>query len=158
MITVRRRTIAIAILLPTLSLIAAMVLLLNKPIPSSPPQTEASREQSSSAIKQNNDGNVEIAVTPQEIIVGKPVIFTVSLNTHSVPLDFDLPAISTLTDDQGNVLGPATWEGTPPGGHHREGTLTFSTALPKQTKTIALTLTDIAGVAARTFTWEVASL
>lgn len=98
---------------------------------------------------------MEVAVTPQALTIGKPVAFTVSLNTHSVPLDFDLPAVSTLTDDQGNILGPATWEGTPPGGHHRSGTLTFLNPLPKETKMLTLILANIAEIPSRTFTWEV---
>lgn len=98
---------------------------------------------------------MEVSATPQTITIGKPVVFTISLDTHSVPLEFDLPTISTLTDDQGNVLGPATWEGTPPGGHHRSGTLAFSSPLPRETKTVTLTLVNIAEIPNRAFTWEV---
>lgn len=98
---------------------------------------------------------MEIAITPKMLVIGKPATFDMSFNTHSVPLEFEVPAISTLTDDQGNVLGPATWEGAPPGGHHRNGTLTFSSPLPKETKRITLTLTDISGITKRTFDWEV---
>lgn len=156
--TTRQRTIGIAILLPALSLVAALVLLRNKPEPPAPPPTETSAKQPLSPYetKQDNGGNVTVAVTPYIITIGKPVSFTVSVNTHSVPLEFDLPAISALTDNNGNSLGAATWDGTPPGGHHRNGTLTFSVPLSKQAKAITLVLTNIAGTATRTFTWEVA--
>lgn len=152
----RSRTITIAIALPVLSVLTAIVLLWNKPIaPAAPREIPAQQSPSPFETKQNNEGNVEVAVTPQAMISGKSVSFTVSLNTHSVPLEFELPAVSALTDDLGDTLGTATWDGTPPGGHHRNGTLAFPTPLPKQTKTVTLTFANIAGIATRTFTWEV---
>lgn len=137
----------IKILFPVLAALAAMVLFLNKPA--------AQRQPTIFETRQNNEGDVEIAVTPQTMTIGKPVSLTVSLNTHSVPLEFELPAISALTDNEGTSLGTASWNGTPPGGHHRNGTLTFPDPLPKKTQAMTLTLTNISGIATRSFEWEV---
>ena len=60
---------------------------------------------------------------------------------------------ASLTDESGTVYTPH-WDGSPPGGHHRSGTLRFTPDLP-DTGVITLTLKDVAGVVERTFTWEV---
>jgi predicted small integral membrane protein len=149
--TVRARTITIAILLPALSFFMAAALLSKKP---APPAQQPVRQLSKFETKQGDEGDVIVAVTPKSMTIGKPASFTMSLDTHTVALEFDIPTIASLTDDQGNTLGTATWEGTGPGGHHRNGTLIFSTGIP-QTKTITLTLANISGIAKRTFVWEV---
>ncbi len=55
--------------------------------------------------------------------------FAVVFDTHSVDLDLDITDTVALTVDGQAWTDPA-WEGTGPGGHHREGTLTFSAAGP----------------------------
>ena len=47
------------------------------------------------------------------------------MDTHSVELDQDMSKITILVDDQGNEYKSLRWEGTPAGGHHREGALVF---------------------------------
>ncbi len=74
-------------------------------------------------------------------------------DTHSVNLDFDVAAIAQLRDEQGNTYGTPAWRGDPPGGHHREGTLSFFTPL-KQVSAFSLILKDIAAVKERTFVWK----
>ncbi len=64
-------------------------------------------------------------VTPLPINLGKEVRFEISLDTHAGSLNFDLDRIASLEDDHGNAYGPAKWEGDPPSGHHRKGTLSF---------------------------------
>lgn len=66
--------------------------------------------------------DIAVAVTPQTFQSGR-LVFDVILDTHSGSLDADLES-STLTVD-GSSTGPATWSGAAPGGHHREGTLTY---------------------------------
>ncbi|MDO8307181.1 MAG: hypothetical protein Q7V58_02345 [Actinomycetota bacterium] len=68
-------------------------------------------------------GEIEVTVTPT-MASGKAG-FALVLDTHSVELDMDLAAAATLTVD-GRDAGTASWVGQEPGGHHREGTLTFS--------------------------------
>lgn len=102
--------------------------------------------------KSNDEKAVSIKVTPKDVAFGKPVRFRISMNTHSVPLDFDLAAISVLKDDRGTVFKPTGWKGSPPGGHHRSGTLSFP-VLPAGTKAITLTIRDVDGVRERNFEW-----
>lgn len=136
----------IKIFLPILALLAVMILLLNKPAAPIPRSFET---------KQNTEANVKISVTPQTLAPGKQATFQISFTTHSVDLNFDVSGIAALVDEKNNSLGKAVWEGTPPGGHHRSGTLTFPDPLPKKTKAMTLTLINISGIATRTFNWEV---
>lgn len=93
----------------------------------------------------SNQNNVEFQVTPLSNSE-----FQITINTHSVELDFDLTEISTLYDDVGNVYNPLKWEGSEPGGHHREGILKFS-SLNKNAKSIKLVIND--GIE-REFNWN----
>lgn len=101
----------------------------------------------------NEGGSVTVAVTPQELASGKPAVFQLVFDTHSVNLDFDVAAAAELIDDQGTAFGTPTWSGDPPGGHHRKGTLTFPTAI-EQAERVTLTVRNIAGVKERTFEWK----
>ena len=102
--------------------------------------------------QENSGGEVDIKVTPLVLKAGEKPQFKLEFNTHSVELDFDIVSVAILTDDLGNTYKPATWDGSTPGGHHREGTLAFAGNL-KAAKTLTLTLLEIGGVAKREFTW-----
>lgn len=78
------------------------------------------------------------------------VEFFISMNTHQGNLEYDLEKISTLEDDKGNIYAPV-WSGSPPGGHHRSGTLTFS-GINKANK-LTLKIKDLYG-ADRIFEWD----
>lgn len=106
-------------------------------------------------IQESSEANVTVSVTPRVLFNKEKPVFDVAFETHSVDLNFDVAAITILEDQNGNALGIPQWNGTPPGGHHRKGTLSFSEPLPESTKQIILTLRDIAGIAKRTFSWEV---
>jgi hypothetical protein len=54
-------------------------------------------------------------------------VFDIALETHSVELEMDLAHVASLTVD-GKEWGQATWDGDPPSGHHREGSLSFEPA------------------------------
>lgn len=73
--------------------------------------------------KYNEENMVDFEVTPR--VSGNVVMFDVGMNTHVVDLDFDPAGISELSVD-GKIYYPDSWDGSPPGGHHRSGTLTFS--------------------------------
>lgn len=103
--------------------------------------------------QQNSSGNVTVSVTPLSLKAGLPPSFDVSFETHSVELDFDVESVATFSDGTGAAF-TARWEGTPPGGHHRSGTLRFVPDL-QTTDTLALTFTGVAGIPERTFSWEV---
>ncbi|KKU25128.1 MAG: hypothetical protein UX37_C0030G0001, partial [Microgenomates group bacterium GW2011_GWA2_46_16] len=103
--------------------------------------------------KEQASGNLTVIVTPQELAAGKPVTFEIVFDTHSVNLDFDVTKAAELRDEQGNTYGTPAWDGDPPGGHHRKGTLTFPIPTEKAT-TITLSLKNISGVNERTFLWK----
>jgi hypothetical protein len=95
---------------------------------------------------------VSVEVEPIDFSLGMPVGFEISLNTHSGALDTDLAATAVLVDDKGTAYQPTGWDGSPPGGHHRSGTLFFP-ALGAETQSIKLTLKGINGVPERVFEW-----
>lgn len=94
----------------------------------------------------SNENNVEFKVTP--ISANE---FQISMDTHSVNLDFELTGISTLYDNLGNAYQPIKWEGSEPGGHHRSGTLKFP-EIKKNAKSIKLIIID---TTKREFEWKV---
>ena len=86
-------------------------------------------------------GNVDVEATPLSIKPGNLTTFKLSLNTHSVNLDYDYLQIATLADDKGNEYKPQEWTGSI-GGHHLEGDLIFA-SLPSTVKTITLRIDGI---------------
>ena len=112
----------------------------------------SSQAQSSSETKENDSGEVRISVTPRVLKSGFPASFDIAFETHSIDLVFDVEDVATLTDTTGTTYIPH-WEGSPPGGHHRSGTLRFTPDLKRKT-TLTLTLVDIAGIPSRTFSWK----
>lgn len=98
-------------------------------IPISTNQSETNNRQWET--KTDDQPPVTIKVTPIEI--GKDAQawkFNIVLDTHSVELDQNLIQIATLVDDKENVYTPIVWEGSGPGGHHREGILIFNALGP----------------------------
>ncbi len=105
--------------------------------------------------KTDDQGQVVIQATPVEI--GKDAKtwkFAIVLDTHSGSLDEDMVKTSLLSDEQGNVYQPIAWEGSPPGGHHREGVLVFD-ALEPVPFSVELKIKGVGGVAERSFTWKI---
>ncbi|TAL19272.1 hypothetical protein EPN90_03840 [Patescibacteria group bacterium] len=102
----------------------------------------------------DSQGEVEVAVTPKNFAPDAPVWeFEVSLNTHSVELGEDLTKVSTLLGEQGREYQPLSWSGAPPGGHHREGILSFAPLAGA--KNIKLVIKGIGGIPAREFLWKI---
>ena len=104
--------------------------------------------------KTSSERGVRVQVTPKVLSHNKPVQFQIRLNTHSVELNQDMLVVAELRDSQGSTYKPVQWEGSPPGGHHRSGTLTFS-ALQQPVENVTLVLHDVGGVAQRTFSWTI---
>jgi|SRR3989344_7075045 len=99
-------------------------------------QISAQGQQSVFETLVSDQNDVEFQVTPLY-----PSEFQIAINTHSVQLDFDLVKVSNLYDDLGNVYAPLDWDGSAPGGHHRNGILKFP-SLSKNAKSIKLVITD----------------
>ena len=99
----------------------------------------------------SDQGDVAIKVKPLSLKSGSEVKFQLSLDTHSVELNYDLVEKSSLTDDQGRTLKPISWDGGS-GGHHLSGKLVFPDT--DKVKTLELVISGIDGVD-RKFKWEI---
>jgi len=127
-----------------LVLIIAVVIFLKKP------KALFQEEGKFVGTRTDNQGGIEIAVTPQKISKGERAVFTVVFTTHTGDLNFDLIKIATLNLD-GEILKPIAWDGGS-GGHHLEGALTFD-QLKKISDKIVLEMEDIGGFR-RSFVWQ----
>lgn len=96
-------------------------------------------------------GAVEVEVKPVSIQPGKDIVFELSMNTHSVELNYDYTQITKLTDDSGNSYKPTTWTGGS-SGHHLSGQLIFA-SLNGSPKQLTLTLDGVDNIT-EGFSWE----
>ncbi|MFA4907776.1 MAG: hypothetical protein WC602_05890 [archaeon] len=94
--------------------------------------------------------NVQVDVAPS--ISPEQTAFEIKFTTHSGSLDFSVDKIAVLTDSAGKTYNPLKWDGSPPGGHHRSGTLYFA-PLPASAKKFSLALSNVGGVD-RVFEWN----
>ena len=102
----------------------------------------------------NRENGVRVEVVPVQVERGHQIRFEVSMATHSVPLDQDLMAVSALKDDRGNIFEPVSWNGSPPGGHHRRGILSFP-EMSANINMLTLILKGVSGVEKREFQWTI---
>ena len=82
-------------------------------------------------------------------------LFDVKLDTHSINLDAVDLAGSRLLNDRGDLVAGAAWVAVP-GGHHREGQLTFVVG-PEffaGTRWIELVLLNVGDMPERRLRWE----
>lgn len=105
--------------------------------------------------KSSNENRVRVDVKPVQLSPGQSPIFEVRMNTHSVELNQDMIAVSTLKDGQGKEYPPDVWKGSPLGGHHRKGTLEFPVLEGNPTR-VTLIIGSIADVPERIFEWDLA--
>lgn len=129
--------------------------ILNRPNENQSPQilppSESVTKISDLETQTNNEGSVSITVTPK--LSDKEWAFEIALNTHAVDISEDLTNVSNLADENGNEYKPVEWQGDPPGGHHRKGTLRFAPISAEQ-KSITLKIRNIGGVEERNFIWQ----
>ena len=102
----------------------------------------------------NRKNSVNVDVVPVQLAFGRQVKFNVRMSTHSVDLGQDMVAVSLLKDSNGHVYQTENWKGSPPGGHHRSGTLEFS-AIKGSPDSVTLVIRNIANVPERVFIWKV---
>ncbi len=106
------------------------------------------------ATQSSSGQGVTVKVTAKSIgLPASPWEFTVVLDTHSADLSDDLAQSATLTTDDGRTFKPTGWFGAPPGGHHREGVLTFDVPAPRP-GAIELRIDRPGESAPRTFRWQ----
>jgi len=100
-----------------------------------------------------NELGVKITATLQNITKdAKTWDFEVSLETHSHALSEVLEKSSALVAD-GKQYQPLSWEGSPPGGHHRKGVLHFKAIAP-QPSSVELQIRLIGDPTPRSFKWQ----
>lgn len=107
-------------------------------------QSETLSENKNSPISNSQTrqaGAVDIEATPVQLEPGKEAVIELSLNTHSVELDYDFTKISYLEDDLDNKYKAHQWSGEK-GGHHLGGTLTFE-KLQKNAKNVVLKISGV---------------
>jgi hypothetical protein len=106
---------------------------------------------------QTNDENaVRVDDKPVALVAGKPAVFEIRLNTHSVNLNYDMVEISSLQDGGGKIYKAVEWKGSPLGGHHRRGILEFPN-LEGTPQSVKLVIRGIGGVSERSFEWKIGS-
>ena len=105
-------------------------------------------------MRTNKEKRVRVDVKPVQLTPGQPAKFEVQMNTHSETLEEDMVAVSSLKDNAGRVYQATAWQGSAPGGHHREGVLEFP-KLEDNTESITLIIRKVSNVPERTFDWSV---
>jgi hypothetical protein len=105
-------------------------------------------------MRSNRENRVRVDVKPVQLTPGQPAKFEVRMNTHSETLGEDMVAVSSLKDNAGRVYQATAWQGSGPGGHHRNGVLEFP-KLEDNTESIKLIIRKVANVPERTFEWSV---
>lgn len=117
----------------------------------------ASAETAPLPTKENKEGPVRVAVTPQSLSkAGDAWRFEVRFNTHVMEISEDMVAVASLSDGKGAVERPTAWDGDPPGGHHRKGVLVFKPIKPMPAA-VTLHIREVGGVADRAFSWTLAN-
>lgn len=86
-------------------------------------------------------GAVEVEITPTKLKSGQDMVFELSLNTHSVDLDYNYTQILTVEDNEGNTYKATNWSGGN-SGHHLSGQIEFE-PLSKDTQSIKLNVSRI---------------
>ncbi len=94
-------------------------------------------------------GDVEVNVTAVSLAPAG-ARFRINLDTHAGSLDLDLAQSARLRVD-GREAPPGVWSGAGPGGHHREGTLTFATPV-NSGAVVNLTIAGLSNPAAAAWT------
>jgi len=100
----------------------------------------------------SNEREIKVTATLQNIpSEAETWDFEVVLETHTKDLNDDLVKSSTLIADGRQYL-PLSWEGAPPGGHHRKGKLRFKAIAP-QPQSMELQIRLAGGSSPRSFKW-----
>jgi hypothetical protein len=110
------------------------------PASSSPPASAGAPASAGLPARALAAGEVEVKITPTRLD-DKGATFAIVLDTHSADLSVDLTTAAVL-DVGGTAWAVEGWTGDPPGGHHREGELSF-TAKGPATGTASLTIAGL---------------
>lgn len=101
----------------------------------------------------SRDGGVTVKVKPNDVSPASASwTFEIVFDTHSQELSDDLARTVTLHAGGKQAL-PTAWQGDPPGGHHRKGTLRFEPIKPVP-ESIELRMQRPGEKAPRSFRWR----
>ena len=104
--------------------------------------------------KIDDQPSVYLTVTPIEFGKDVPIWkFDITFETHSGSLDQDPMKVISLLDGKGKIYQPIAWEGSGPGGHHREGVLIFN-AINPEPPYVELKIKNVGGIPERSFKWD----
>ncbi len=102
----------------------------------------------------SRDRGVTVRVKPIDTSASAKLwAFEVVLETHSQELSDDLARAATLSGAGGAQQAPTSWEGDPPGGHHRKGVLRFVPIVPAP-DAVELRIQRSGETAPRSFRWQ----
>lgn len=117
------------------------------------PEPVAQAPQQALPARSDAAGGVTVKVTPRNLSADSPTWdFEVVLDTHGADLGQDLVKSAALIDARGREHAPLAWTGDPPGGHHREGLLSFK-PLRVDTESVTLQIRGVGGISQRNFSW-----
>ena len=95
------------------------------------------------------------AIKPLNLGSGASTLdFDVTMNKHSVELNFDLKQLAVLKTDTGAEIKPSARFAQVGSGHHVESKLSFPADKIAGARMLTLILKNVSGVAERTFTWN----
>jgi hypothetical protein len=124
------------------------------------PSMGATSTDASALVRSAEAGGVTVTVLPLNLGATNATTldFSVTVDTHTAALDQNLATVSVLQPPMGGELVSIQWNG-PTGGHHVEGTLSFPRTDTMGMAimgpgTLTLVLRNYAGVAERTFAWD----
>ncbi len=118
-----------------------------------PPPAYGGKPVAQQPTQSNDEGQVTVAVTPLNLDrQDSPLEFRIALDTHSVPLNYDLAQMATLRTDQGSPVAAQSWDGGR-GGHHLRGTLSFPAVNLSGATWVEVDVQGVAGVPDRVFRW-----
>jgi hypothetical protein len=123
-----------------------------------PPQPDVQTAWPDGQAQQDDQGQVEVAVTPLNLGSHNETLdFDVVMDTHSIDLSMDLAALATLRTDTGFTVNAIAWS-APAGGHHVAGALQFPAVVDDvhildDVSRLTLTIRDV-DAPERTFTWN----
>jgi hypothetical protein len=143
--TSHRRILAVVAAVGLVAL-AGIIYVLSRPDTTTAPNTTASPGLPERTVQA---GAVDVTLTPLTLDTSGAV-FRVTLDTHSVPLDLDMATSARLRVND-TTTDKASWDGSGPSGHHREGTLRFTTPVPTGA-TVELRITGLPVDATATWT------
>jgi hypothetical protein len=95
---------------------------------------------------------VTVKATPQSLS-DKSWDFEIAFDTHSQELNDDLMKAAVLVAAGGATSAPVSWQGDPPGGHHRKGILRFK-PLAAQPPSVELQIKREGETEPRSFRWQ----